>query len=166
MYNTPMSSLLLMSVFTLLLLPGVVGVIVPILPGLAYMLVMAVLFGFIDKFAHLHGWELAVLGGIALLSLIIDYASGMLGARWGGASKQAMLFGFLGLLVGLALFPPFGSMIGLFLGVLIAEIRNHKDERQAVRAATGSLLGSISGMVINVILAVIFIGLFVLFAVK
>lgn len=157
---------LLLIVFFLLLLPGIVGVILPVLPGLAYMFVIALVFGSIDTFNHLRGWELGILGGVAGLSLVVDYSAGVLGAKWGGASKQALGYGFIGLIAGLILFPPFGGIVGLFGGILLAEMRQHKDKKRAVKAASGGVIGSVAGMAINLVLALIFIVCFTVFALR
>ncbi len=159
-----MSHFLLVAIFTVLLLPGIAGAFLPI-PGLLYMLLVALIFGFIDGFQNILLWELGVLAGIAVLSTINDYLSGILGAKYGGAGKKSVLYGFFGMLVGTFLLPPFGGLLGIFLGILLAEILRHGNKEKAVRAATGSLIGSAIGMAITLVLSIVFIFLFVIFAV-
>lgn len=149
-----------------LMLPGLLGVLLPILPGIPYMFVVALLYGLATKFRPLSTKEIIILGVITGLSVLVDHLSGVLGARWGGAHKKSLLAGFLGLIVGLILFPPFGGIIGLFLAVLVTEIAIHDDNRRAVKAATGSLLGSFAGMLISALLSILFLVLFVIFAIK
>lgn len=150
----------------LLLMPGLAGVIVPGLPSVPFMLVVALGYGIYDRFVHLTQYELLILGGLALLSIVIDYLAGLLGARLGGASKQSILAGFIGLIVGLILFPPLGAIIGLGMGIFLSELRLHQDEKRATKAATGGLIGSLTGTIINFVIALIFIGLFVFYALK
>jgi len=147
----------------LLMLPGILGVLVPMLPGIPFMLVVALIYGVADRFVHLSGGEFAILAVIAAASILVDYFSGIIGARFGGASKRATLYGMIGLIVGLIFVPPFGSMLGLVAGVIIAELSLHKDEKRAIKAATGSLIGAITGIVINTVLALVFLGLFIYF---
>lgn len=125
------------------------------------MLAIALLFEFFDKFKHLTWSDLAILGTIAIASVIIDHLSGILGAKYGGASKKALLFGLLGFIVGVITFPPFGGILGVFVGVLVAELLGKKSHKQAVKAATGSLIGLLTGIAINLILGLIFMGLFI-----
>lgn len=153
-------------IFIILLLPGLVGVILPILPGIPYMFVVALIFAVIDKFQHLTGNNLLVLGLIAGLSLMIDYFAGLLGARFGGASRKAILFGLTGLIAGLILLPPWGGIIGLFSGVLVAEVSIGRKHLQALKAAGGSLLGTLTGIIINLILSIAFLVLFIVWAIR
>lgn len=161
-----MSNTVLVLIFSILLLPGLAGIFIPLLPGIPLMFVIALIYGVIDRFQHLQGNEVMILGGIVVLSLIVDYCSGVIGAKYGGASKKAILFGFIGLIVGIILLPPFGGILGLFLGVLIAEMIQHRDQRRAVKAATGSLLGSLLGIVANLVLGLLFLILFIVFALR
>lgn len=149
-----------------LILPGILGVFLPIVPGIPYMFAIVILYSFITKFQTLSTREMIILGVITLLSIFSDYLSGLLGARWGGAHKKSILLGLIGLITGTIVLPPFGGIIGLFLGVFIAEILIHDDHKRAVKAATGSLIGSLAGMLISAVLSIIFIILFIIFAVK
>lgn len=148
------------------MLPGLVGVFLPILPSIPYMFFVALIFTLIDKFQHLSGLNLIILGMIAVLSLLVDYFSGILGAKWGGASRWAIIGGLLGLIIGLILLPPFGGILGLFAGILISEIVMFRKYKKALKAATGGLLGTLAGIVINLILGVLFLVLFVVWAIR
>jgi len=148
-----------------LMLPGLIGVLIPVLPGIPLMFLVALLFGFINRFTALTPGELGILFIIALASIVVDYLAGVLGAKYSGASAKALGAGVLGMIIGLIVLPPLGSFIGLFIGVLLVELR-HRTEREALKAATGSLIGTLAGMAINLILALLFIGLFLTFGWK
>lgn len=156
----------LLLIFSILMLVGVIGVFLPAIPGIPLMMLLAVVFGFVDKFQNLRGTDFIWLAIITLLSIIVDQLSGLLGARYGGASRKALLYGFIGLIIGFFVIPIWGSLAGLFLGVLIAEIQAHKDQKRALKAASGSLLGYVAGMIVNLILAIIFLTLFTILALK
>jgi len=153
-------------IFSLLMLPGIAGIFIPALPGIPLMFLLALVLGFIDKFSHLTISNVVILLIITLASVAIDYFSGILGAKYGGASGKSMLWGILGLIVGVILFPPFGGFFGLFLAVIISELVLHGNNKKAIRAASGSLLGTLAGIIINLILALLFLGLFIGFAIK
>lgn len=155
----------LVALATVLMLPGIAGVALPAMPGIPYMLLVALGFGFVDKFQHLRSTELVALFLIAALSVYIDYAAGLWGARWGGASSRATAAGLIGLLIGTLLLPPFGGFIGLFLAVLYVELRGGTLAK-ALKAASGSLVGSFVGIVANLALAVLFLGMFILMALR
>lgn len=160
-----MSNTILLIIFAILLLPGFAGIFLP-LPGLFYMFVISLIYGFVDRFQHLNWRELLILGVITLIAMLNDYLSGMLGAKYGGAAQKSILFGIIGMIIGLVLFPPFGGLVGVFLGILLAEIINHGNREKALRAATGGLVGSIVGMGVTLVLAIIFLFMFVIFGVK
>lgn len=161
-----MSHETLVAIFTLLMIPGLIGTLLPVLPGIPLMFLVALVFGFVDRWQHLRPWEAAVLFGIVLISALVDYFSGLIGARYGGASRRAVLWGLIGFTVGLLVFPPFGGLIGLFLGVLVVELIGSRDQIRALRAAAGSLVGSLVGIAIGFFLAIMFVVLFVFFALR
>ncbi len=126
------------------------------------MFLVVTVYGFVTNFSELEPWHLAIFGGITVLSMAIDYFSGIIGAKWGGASRKAIIFGLIGLLIGLVLFPPLGAFIGMFLGVFVAELIQFNDHLKALRAASYSLVGIVAGAIANFVLA---IGFFVDFLV-
>ncbi len=156
----------LLIVFVLLLLPGVVGIFIPVLPGIPLMFFMALFFAVLTGFNRLTGTEIGYLGFIALSSLVVDYLSGVIGARYGGASRKSLGYGLLGILAGTLLMPPFGGIIGLFIAITISEISQFGDRDKALKAAQGGVIGAVVGIGINLILALLFIGLFIAYALK
>lgn len=159
-----MTHTVLVTVFGLLLLPGILMALVPMLPAFWYLLAGATLFAVTDGFTHMTGANLAVLAGIIAASILVDWGAGLLGAKFGGAAWKSLLYGAVGGVVGLFFAPPFGLFAGLFFGVLIGELVRQKSEREATRAATGALIGSLAGVAINATLAVAFVALFITFA--
>ena len=147
-------------VFLILLFLGIFITAVPTLPGMAYMFFVVLIYGVVDKFETMQPEHLLIFGGFVLASMIIDYASGLIGAKFGGANKKSLLTGIIGLLVGLVVFPPFGLFIGLFLGVCIGEIIQGK-HRNALKAASYAFLGTLTGMLLSVVLALAFFITFV-----
>ncbi len=159
-----MSHLAFVVVFTLLLIPGALMALVPMFPTFWYLIAMSAIFGALDGFMHLSVGNFVVLFGIFLLSILVDWSAGMIGAKFGGAGWKSLLWGAVGGLIGLLLMPPFGAFAGLFLGVLGSELHRRKNGIGAVRAASGALLGSVAGIVVNFCLALLFLFLFILFA--
>jgi len=158
------SEIILVIVFTLALLPGLIGVVIPVLPGIPVMFLVTLLFVAIDGLDRLTGANLAILLMLAVGSLVIDYTAGVLGAKYSGASSRAVGFGILGMIVGTFLLPPFGGLIGLFLAVLAVELKTGS-YRKAIKAASGSLAGTVLGILANLVIGITFIVLFVLFSI-
>ncbi len=154
---------ILLTVAALFMALGIPSVLVPFLPGISYMFLIALLFAVADHFMHITWENLAVLGGILVVSFFVDYFAGILGARYGGADRRSILFGFLGLIVGLVAFPPLGGIVGLFVGIFAGEIVARKSNAAALKSATAGLIGSATGALVNCSLAVLMFGLFLYF---
>ena len=135
---------------------GIIFTALPTIPGMGYMFVLTLVYGFFDGFETFDPWWFAFFGGLGVLGIVTDYLSGLLGAKMGGANKKSVLFGLIGLVVGLVLFPPFGLFIGLFLGVLIGELVQKKNTDAALKAASYSFVGTLAGIGFNVALAITF----------
>ncbi len=159
-----MNQTILTIFFAVLMLPGIALVFIPMVPSVSYMLIVAVVFALITKFSLLSGGELAILALIYVVTVAIDYISGLAGAAIGGASARSVWAGLVGMTIGIFILPPFGVFVGLFLGVLYSEFLRKGKIKPAIRAATGSLIGSLGGMVINCVLAVILVVLFLVFS--
>lgn len=136
---------------------------VPMMPAIPYMFLMIGIFGLFDGFKDLTVDNLWVFFWILIASILIDYFAGVIGAKYGGASRKGILFGFVGLILGFLLMPPFGGFLGLFIGIFVAEFILKGDKNKALKAATGSLIGSIAGVIINTFLAIAMFVLFILF---
>lgn len=159
-----MSTIILPIIFALLVIPGVFLVFIPFLPALSYMFVVALVFGAIDGFVRLSPVELAILSIITVLSIVVDWGAGVLGARYGGAHLKSLLWGIFGAVIGTFIFFPFGGLIGLFVAILVSEIYYQpKHSNRAVGAAAGALMGTAIGMAVNAILAIMFFAAFVVF---
>ena len=91
-----MTHTVLVIMFGLLLLPGLLMALIPMLPAFWYLLAAAALFGVIDGFTHLTAANLAVLGGIVAASIVVDWSAGLLGAKFGGAAWKRLLYGAAG----------------------------------------------------------------------
>ena len=156
---------ILVIIFSILLLPGLIGAVIPIIPSVPWMFAVALIFSIIDKFEHLHWWELLILGVLAVISIISDNLSGIVGARGTGASRWGIVGGLIGGLVGLLFFPPFGAIIGMIIGVVVLEIIYSRRQQKALKSAAGVIIGNLANIIINLVLCFIFIGLFILFAI-
>jgi uncharacterized protein YqgC (DUF456 family) len=55
----------------------------------------------------------------------------------------------LGLLVGMIWFPPFGVIVGTFLGAWVGEVLKGRTNRESLRAAWGVFVGTMLGIVVK-----------------
>src|SRR4249920_1479988 len=65
----------------LLILLGLVGTILPALPGLPLVFAGMLLAAWADHFTRISGWTIAVLAVLTLLSVIVDVAASAMGAK-------------------------------------------------------------------------------------
>ncbi len=155
-------TILIIIIATLLMVPGVVAIAF-MLPGVPYLFLVALIYAFADRFTHISATDIAIFGGFAILSIVVDQSAGLIAARYGGARGKTFLYGIIGAFVGMFVFPIFGGFIGLFIGVAIGELMRNRTHEQALKAATASLIGSLTGISINIFLGVVFIVLFLVF---
>lgn len=148
--------------FSVLLLLGIGLTLIPSLPGVPLMFLLTVAFAALGRFETLSGSDLIIFAVIAIITVVIDYSSGIIGAKFGGASKKALIAGMVGLLIGLVVFPPLGAFIGLFVGIFLAEVVQFRDHLRAIKAASYSLAAVLTGALVNMILAVVFFVTFLL----
>jgi uncharacterized protein YqgC (DUF456 family) len=151
------------TIVSILVFFGIFMTFVPFLPGIFFMLLVSFIFAVVTGFNIVTVSEIGILGIIFLVALLNDTFSGIIGAKWGGASNKSVLAGLIGLVLGFFMLPPLGAIIGFFGGIFLSEIYLGKNKDKAIKAATGSIIGSAVGILINTILAISFFVLFMIF---
>lgn len=142
-----------------LILVGLAGAVLPVLPGAALILAGAVLGAWIDDFQRVGGWVVGVLVALTLLSWIFEYAAGVLGAKKVGASKEALIGAGIGTVVGLFL-GLVGVLVLPFLGAAAGEYLARRDRRGAVRVGVATGIGLVLALVAKVVIAFVMVGVF------
>lgn len=142
------------------MLVGIIGTVLPVLPGLILIFCSALVYGIFDAFQHITPGVLVVIGLLTILGLALDYFAGVIGAKRYGASRYGIWGAIIGAIAGLFFFP-FG--LGLFppLGVIIGEVLGGKKVEQAISSAWGTCLGMLGGAVAKIGIGVIMTGIFV-----
>lgn len=158
-----MSNIIYIVITSILLLAGAASTLLLVFPSLAFMFLVAFGFAFINHFQSPTLFELGILGAIAIIAEVIDYIAGLWGAKIGGAKTKSLILGMLCLIIGLIIYPPFGGVLGLFLGIVLGEILSYKEILKAFKAGFAGVLGSFAGTVIKLILAIVFLVLFLVF---
>ena len=143
-----------------LMVAGLVGAVMPVMPGAALVLAGTVLGAWIDGFQRVGGWTVGVLVALALLSWVLDYAAGVLGAKKVGASKQALIGAALGTVAGLFL-GFVGVLVMPFVGAAAGEYLARRDHRAAARVGVATGLGLVVAIIAKVVIAFVMIGVFV-----
>jgi uncharacterized protein YqgC (DUF456 family) len=144
-----------------LVLVGVVGVIVPGVPGAILVLTGLVLAAWIDGFARVGLGTLGILAALTALTYVLDLVATAVGARRFGTSWWGVLGAVAGALVGLFFGLP-GLLLGPFLGAFVAELLARRDPHQAGRAGLGAWLGLLLGTAARLAVVLAMLGLFAL----
>lgn len=146
----------------ILMLVGILGSFLPILPGPPISWVGLLLLHFtsvIDMTWTFLGITLA----IALLVFALDYVIPAIGTKKFGGTKAGVIGTTVGLVVALIfpVFGPFGIIIWPFIGALVGELLNKADKKTATKAAFGSFLGFLTGTFMKFLVAIVYLGLFI-----
>ena len=147
--------------FTIVLLAvGLIGSVLPAIPGATIILAAAVIHRIMLGPEKSLGWRaLTVLVLLTLATYAIDVLSGYFGAKYFGATKWGTFGAIIGAIGGL-----FFGIIGLFVGPAIGAIAGEfiagKRMIDAGRAGRGSLLGNIGGMIAKLVIALAMITIF------
>lgn len=152
-------SLLLWTLAIVLIVVGLVGIVMPALPGTWLIFGGLVLAAWADGFTRVGVWTLVVIGLIAAASYTIDFVAAALGAKRLGASKRAMGGAALGTLAGLVFGLP-GLIVGPFVGAVVGELSMNRDWKQAGRAGVAAWIGFAIGTAVKVGLAFTMIAVF------
>jgi uncharacterized protein YqgC (DUF456 family) len=156
----PLYSMVLALTLVVMLI-GVIGTVLPIIPGTIVILLAALVYALLEGFQTV-GWPtLLVLGLLTLVSTTADIWASSVGAKIGGASGWSVLFGLVGGLVGFVLFSLPGAILGAIAGVLLTEIIRVGDWRQALKAGSGWVVGWVLATVFQLGVGLVMVAIFV-----
>lgn len=144
----------------ILMLVGIIGSILPALPGPPVSWVGILLLYFCQGI-ETNYWLLGITLIIAIVIGILDYIIPAKGTKYFGGSKYGIWGTNIGLVIGIFAPIPFGFLIGPFVGALVGElIYNSQEKGRAFKAATGSFIGFLAGTFMKVLVSLLFFGLF------
>lgn len=152
-------SLLLWTLAIVLIVVGMVGIVMPAVPGTWLIFGGLVLAAWADDFTRVGVWTLVVIGVIAAASYTIDFVAAAAGAKKLGASKRAMVGAALGTLAGLVFGLP-GLIVGPFVGAVLGELSMDRDWKKAGRAGVAAWIGFAVGTALKIGMAFAMLGIF------
>lgn len=138
---------------------GLMGLVLPVLPGAPILFAGLLLAAWADSFTYVGTQTLIVLGVMALLTYVVDFAATALGAKRFGASNRAIAGAVLGGLVGLIFGLP-GLLLGPVVGAMAGELSMQRNLKTASRAGLGASLGLALGAAAKLALGFGMIGIF------
>ena len=146
----------------LIVIVGLVGTVLPVIPGTVLIFAGLFVAAWADHFARVGVVGLAIIGVLAILAFVADLVASLLGAKRVGASPQALVGATIGGLVGLFLGIP-GMIIGPFVGAVGGELLARGGLAQAGKIGLGTWLGLVFAAVVKVVIAFMMIATFMTF---
>ncbi len=141
---------------------GLIGTVLPLVPGTVIILAGAILHRIMLGPEKSIGWRtIAVLVLLTLATYALDFVSGYFGARYFGATKWGLFGALVGALIGI-FFGIAGLFIGPVIGAVLGEFVAGKRMIDAGRAGWGSLLGSLGAMIAKLVISLVMITIFFL----
>lgn len=144
-------------VAAVLILLGLAGTVLPLLPGAPLIVLGMVAYGYFNGFAQFT--TLFWVGQIILLIIIfiVDYVAGAVGTQKFGGSKGALWGSIVGALVGLFTMGPLGIILGPFIGAVLGELIAGGNLSQSVKVGFGSIVGFVGGTVVKLMVEIVMI---------
>lgn len=148
-----------------LLVTGLVGLVLPFVPGPLLIFGAILLHSWLRPESALNGWFIAIEALLLALAFASDYFSGALGSRWFGGSGWGVLGVVLGAIVGLFL-GVVGIILGPLIGCFVFEIAfARKPVQPAAKSTFGTAVGTGVGLIARLgiglaMVVVFFVGAF------
>lgn len=155
------TTLLLWVLAVSLILTGLAGIVLPLLPGAPLLFLGLVAAAWAEDFAYVGYGTLGALAALTVLIYVVDFFAGILGAKHFGASPRAMIGAAIGTVIGLFL-GIVGIIIGPFVGAVIGELSVRRELIDAGMAGLGTTIGLILGVAAKIALGLTMVGIFVL----
>ena len=148
-----------MCVAALVMLVGVLGSIIPIIPSTTLVLIAALGHKLVFGSQGSSLWVLVILGLITAFSFLIDHVATVIGAKKFGATWRgvtgAVVGGIIGLFCGLV-----GVLIGPFIGAVAFELAGQRNLRESSQAGIGTFVGLLAGALGKLACCMVMTGLF------
>ncbi len=154
--------LLFYVIATLLVVAGLAGTMLPVLPGTLLVFAGLFLAAWTGGFARVGAMGLFIIAVLALLSVAVDFLGSLAGARRVGASPMALAGAGAGAVLGIFLGIP-GLVLGPFVGAVAGELLARRGWKQAGRVGLGTWLGLALAAVSKLVLAFLMIAVFAAF---
>lgn len=136
-----------------LAIAGLLGSVVPILPGAPLNFIGIVILYFVKDEGVVSLTALIIFGVLTLIAIVIDYVLPIAKAKAFGASKYGIWGSIIGMIVGLLAFSFIGMVVGTFLGAVIGELINRKKMGQAMTAGAATFLGTFLAMIVKLVIS-------------
>ena len=137
------------------MLLGLLGCVLPALPGPPVSYVGLLLLHCTDRI-QFSLTEMLVLLLLVIVAQVLDYFIPILGSKYSGGTRWGSWGAFVGSVFGL-FFLPAGLFLGPFLGAVAGELLGAADLARALKSGIGALAGFLLGTVLKLSLCMYFV---------
>jgi uncharacterized protein YqgC (DUF456 family) len=145
---------------------GVAGSLLPALPGPPIVFLAALGHKLVFWERSVPWWVIGVMGGLMLLSLVLDFVATSIGAKTLGATWRGAVGAAVGGVVGF-FFMPIGLVLGPLLGAVLLELGGGRKWREAGKAGIGAVVGLVAGtlgkLAICLAMGALFVGTYLIY---
>lgn len=142
-----------------LVLLGLAGTVLPLLPGTLLVWAGLLLGAWIDDFTRVSVPTVVFITLLAALAWALDFVAGLLGAKRVGASRLALLGAAVGTVAGI-----FMGLVGVLfmplVGAAVGEYWTQRDQQRAAKVALATWFGLLLGIVAKVVMSFVMVGVF------
>jgi len=128
---------------------GFVGCVLPVLPGPPVSFLALILVSLAGGWDSYSTALLIVLALASVIVTVLDYVLPALTSKRAGAGKPGVWGSVVGLIVGMIFFPPFGLIIGAFIGAVAGEALFNRGKSNPWRAGLGVFAGTMLGTILK-----------------
>ena len=134
---------------------GVIGCIFPAIPGPPVSYAALILLQFAKEEPVFSKSFLVRFAVLTIIVSLIDYFLPLLGAKLYGTTKYGIWGAIIGMIAGIIFFPPFGMILGIFIGAIVGELIAGKEDSMALKAGMVTFIGSITAVFIKLSLSLV-----------
>lgn len=139
----------------IVVLTGLIGTLLPFVPGIPLIYLAMIGYGWYEGFNLVSAEYLVIMGILVIMAVIADHFATLIGVKYFGASRYAMIGAIAGFLIGIIFYPPFGMILGALAGAVIGEYYELEDWPKAFKVGLGSVAGFVSGIIFQILIALV-----------
>ncbi len=143
----------------LLIVLGFVGLLLPILPGIAFIFSGLLLGAWIDDFSRVSVMTMVIIGIISLIAWALDFFASYFTAKKAKASKLALYGTLIGAVLGI-LGGVIGLIIGPIIGAVVGEFIALRNSGGAARVGVAAGLGFVLALAVKLALGILIVVIF------
>lgn len=140
---------------------GLLGVFLPLLPGVPLAWLGLFIYALITGFETISIQTILIFLGLTVLTFLIDFIAPIIGAKHYEATKSGIAGAAIGFIFGIIVFGPVGVLLGPLAGAFLGEWFADKNSKRAIKAAIGIMIGFLVGSVIKAALIFTMLGFFI-----